>query len=210
MPDLPMIAPGYGEEDVSDYEDLSSCLSNTCVIDRSVLTESLRAALDHPFFRVLRILEPALMVLCLGMLIWTIATHKGTGPAVLIGLVLAAVAAIYWAQFIRYPKKSIHDQILRQVLEDGTDALTNRLWFTEANVANRRGNRRDVLHMSYDRIKRVYETRRLIVLTTRRNRLIPLDKAGFENGSAEDLYRLLAVKAPNAKTERRTTNDPGR
>lgn len=64
--------------------------------------------------------------------------------------------------------------------------------------------------MDYKKTKRVSETRRLILLTTRRNRVIPLDKKGFENGSAEDLFRLLAVKCPKLKTERRNANAPNR
>ena len=209
MYQLPIVAPGYGEEPPRE-EDLSRCLSNTCVIDKAVLTEALRGALDRPFFRILRIGEPLLIALCLGLLIWTLAARRGTGPAVLLGFVLVSVCLLYWLQFIRYPKKSVHDQLVKQAVEDGTLELENRLYFTQENVANRRGKRRDTLHMGYDKIKRVFETPRLIVLTTRRNRLIPLDKAGFANGGPEELYRLLTRKCPKLKTKGRSAHDPSR
>ena len=106
MYQLPIVAPGYGEEPPRE-EDLSRCLSNTCVIDKTVLTEALRGALNRPFFRILRIVEPLLIALCLGLLIWTLAARRGTGPAVLLGFVLVSVCLLYWLQFIRYPKKSV-------------------------------------------------------------------------------------------------------
>lgn len=202
MTDLPIVAPGYGDCE-PEYEDLRGCLSNSCVIDRSVLTEAVDSVLRRPFFRVLRVLEPALIALCLGMLIWTLATKKGTGPAVLLGFVLLFVAVLYVWQFWIYPRRTVKQLLINQALSEGSTALPNRLYFTDANVANRRGSSRRVLHMGYDRIKRISETPRLIVLTTRRRHLIPLDKAGFENGTPEDLWKLMAHKAPNAKTERR-------
>lgn len=200
MPDLPMIAPGYGDDEPV-CEDLTHSLQNTCVIDKSVLTEAMGAATSQPLLRVLRIVEPALIALCLGMLIWTVATKKGTGPAVLIGFVLVSITFLFLWQFLIYPRRTVKQLHLRQALEDGTLALTNRLWFTDENVANRRGDSERVLHMGYDRIKRVSETGRLIVITTRTNHLVPLDKAGFENGGAEDFYRLIERKAPNARIE---------
>ena len=118
MYQLPIVAPGYGEETPQE-EDLSRCLSNTCVIDKTVLTEALRGALNRPFFRILRIGEPLLIALCLGLLIWTLAARRGTGPAVLLGFVLVSVCLLYWLQFIRYPKKSVHDQLVKQAWRTG-------------------------------------------------------------------------------------------
>ncbi len=195
MAELPMIAPGY-DESPRDSENLEDCLSNCCVIDKSVLREAMGAALRQPLLRVLGLVEPLLIALCLGMLIWTLVNKKGTGPAVLIGLVLAAVSFLCLWQFVIYPRRTVKQLLLRQALEDGSLALPNRLYFTPENVANRRGDSPRVLHMGYDRIKRVSETPRLIVLTTRRKHLIPLDKEGFSNGNAQDLYKLLRQKCP--------------
>ena len=72
MSDLPIVAPGY-VEDGPEAEDLSGCLVNTCVLSRAVLTETIRAAMNRPVFRVLRIVEPALALLCLGLLIWAVS-----------------------------------------------------------------------------------------------------------------------------------------
>jgi hypothetical protein len=88
----------------------------------------------------------------------------------------------------------VKNQLLRQALDEGSTALVNRLYFTPDRVANRRGDSDQVLHMDYEKIKRVTQTPNLFVLTTRRNRLIPLDKAGFRNGGPEDFLALMAEK----------------
>lgn len=209
MSELPIVAPGY-EEAYAEPEDLSACLTNRCVIDRSVLTEAMQAAMNRPFFRVLRIIDLAVIAAALGLLVWSLAAKQSVITVLEALFLLGAALFFYVQQFVRYPKQAVKTQITRQALEDGTDALENRLYFTEENVANRRGEGDLILHMPYENITRVSETRRLILLTTRRRRLIPLDKHGFANGGPEELYRLLAVKAPNAKTERRSTNDPSR
>jgi hypothetical protein len=205
MSDLPMIAPGYeAPEAESELDALAGCLMNTCVIDREVLTETLRAAMNRPFFRVLRVLEPLLMVLSLGLTILAL-TGKQTRLAVWCGFLFVMTGFFYVQHFILNPKKAVKNQLLRQAMDDGAEALVNRLWFTEESVANLRGESDLVLHMSYDKIKRLTETPRLLVITTRSNRLIPLDRRGFENGAEEDLCRLMERKAPKARIERRKT-----
>lgn len=205
MDELPIVAPGYEETS----EELSGCLMNTCVIDKGVLTEALRAAMNRPFFRGLRIAEPCLMVLSLGLMIFGLAEGQ-TRLGLWGGFLLVMIGFFYVQQFILYPKKAVKNQLLRQAMDDGQAELVNRIYFTERNVANLRGESDQALHMDYDKIKRLSETRRLLILTTRSNRLIPLDKRGFENGGAEDLRRLLARKAPRMKTERRDPNAPSR
>lgn len=192
MSDLPIVAPGY-EESPPEVEALSGCLTNTCVLNGSVLAEALASAMDRPLFRVLRIGEPVLALLCLGLLIWALADGQPRF-ALWCGFLLAMLCFFYVQQFLWYPKKAVKNQLLRQAMDDGAAELVNRLYFTQENVANRRGDGDLLLHMDYGRIKRVTETHRLIVLTTKANHLIPLDKAGFENGDAEDLKKLLAAK----------------
>lgn len=195
MPDLPMIAPGYGPEDESDEaEALAGCLSNTCVIDKSVLTECMRAAMRRPFFRVLRWIELLVMAAALGLLIWAVAAKQSTSTILQAVFLLVMAAFFFVQQFLLYPRRAVKNQLLRQAVDDGTTELRNRLWFTEENVANRRGDAEEIRHMEYKKIKRVTETRRLIILTTRRNRLIPLDRSGFENGTEEDFRKLLAAR----------------
>ena len=65
------------------------------------------------------------------------------------------------------------------------------------------GRGSEILHMSYGRIKRVNESARYIVLTTGGSNLIPLDKTRFENGGAEDFWRLLEQNAPKTRVYRR-------
>lgn len=197
MAELPMIAPGYEEQ--APAEELEGVLTNTCVIDKSVLTEAMEAAMRTPFLRSLRVLGPCLMVLCLGLLIWSLATGQGAGPSLWWGFLLGMVSFFYVQQFLLYPRRAVKDQLLRQIRDDGTDRLVNRLYFTEENVGNRRGDSDLVLHMDYDKIKRLTQTRRLLVITTRRNRLIPLDKNGFTNGSRAELEALLRRKVPKLK-----------
>lgn len=196
MSDLPIVAPGYADE--PETEDLSGCLTNTCVLNQAVLTEALGTAMRRPFFRVLRMVETGLAALSLGLLIWAVADGQPRF-ALLCGFLLAMICFFYVQQFLWYPKKAVKNQLLRQALEDGAEELVNRLYFTQENVGNRRGDSDQVLHMDYSKIKRFSETDRLFVLTTQANRLIPLDKVGFTNGTAEDLKALLQIKCPHIK-----------
>jgi len=197
MPDLPIVAPGYAPEE-PEAEDLSGCLANTCVLDRAVLTETMQAAMNRPFFRVLRVGEPLLALLCLGLLIWAV-TDGQPRYAVWCGFLLVMLGFFYVQQFLLYPKKAVKNQLLRQLRDDGAAELENRLYFTQESVANRRGNSDQVLHMDYSKLKGITETRSLIILTTKANRLISLDKNGFTNGTAQDLKQLLAEKCPQIK-----------
>ncbi|MBO4418924.1 MAG: YcxB family protein [Oscillospiraceae bacterium] len=197
MPDLPIVAPGYAPEE-PEAEDLSGCLTNTCVLNRAVLTETMQAAMNRPFFRVLRVGEPLLALLCLGLLIWAV-TDGQPRYAIWCGFLLVMLGFFYVQQFLLYPKKAVKNQLLRQLRDDGAAELENRLYFTQESVANRRGDSAQVLHMDYGKIRRVTETERLIVLTTRTRRLIPLDKSGFENGTVEDLNALLQAKCPKLR-----------
>ena len=199
MSDLPMNAPGFAPDGGTQADGMEGVLTNRCVIDRAVLTEAMDGAMRTPFFRVLRVLEPILAVLALGLLIWAVSARRGTGPVIWNGFLLVMVSFFYVQQFIIYPRRAVKNQLTRQLLDDGTEALENHLYFTEENVANRRGQADALLHMDYAKIKRVSGTKRLILLTTRANRVIPLDRAGFSGGTAEDLLRLLREKAPGAK-----------
>ena len=203
MAELPPIAPGYEPED-PPVEDVSGCLSNRCVLDKSTLNEALRTAMDTPFFRVLRILEPCLMAVTLGLLIWAAVKGLGATPILFYSLLLTALVYFYLQQFVLYPRRAVKNQILRQALNDGATAPENLLYFKAENIANRRGDAQELLHMPYEKIKRVTESRRLIVLTTRSKNLIPLDKSGFACGTAEDLWQLLAEKCPKADLRRRS------
>ncbi len=194
MSDLPIVAPGYAPEpELPEPEALSGVLCNVCILNKAVLTETIGVAMNRPFFRVLRILEPLLMLFSLGLGIW--AFREGRMELVIrCGFLLAMLVFFYLQQLVIYPRKAVKNQLRRQAMDDGAAELENRLWFTEENVANRRGESEQILHMDYDKLKRVTRTPRLLVLTTRRNRLIPLDRAGFENGTEEELLRLLYEK----------------
>ncbi len=203
MSDLPIVAPGYENAAPAGEEALSGCLMNRCVLDRSVLREAMKHSMRRPFFRVLGLVELAALLAAAGLLIWALLTEQSTLTILEAVFLLVMALFFFLQQFVLYPRRAVKNQLLRQALDEGAAELVNRLWFTPENVANRRGDSDQLLHMEYKKIKRVSETRRLILLTTRRNRVIPLDKNGFANGTAEDLYKLLAVKCPKLKTERR-------
>lgn len=207
MSDLPIVAPGYEEpEEKSELEALDGCLMNTCVIDKAVLTETMKAGMRRPFFRFLFWTELLVMAAALGLVIWAVVTKQETVILLQAAFLLVMAGFFFVQQFLLYPKRAVKNQLLRQAMDDGTTELTNRLWFTEENVANRRGDGEEIRHMEYKKLKRISETRRLILLTTRRNRLIPLDKKGFENGTAEDLYRLLDQKCPKLKKRKKNAS----
>jgi len=199
MSDLPPVAPGYETEYGTEVEDVSGCLSNCCVLDRQTLTEAMALALKTPFFRFLRILEPCLAAVSLGLLIWALVKGLGTTPVLFYSLLLAAPVYFWLQQFVLYPRRAVKNQLLRQYADFGSEVPENRLYFKAENIANRRGEAEELLHMPYTKLRKVIEGSRLIVLVTKSRNAIPLDRAGFENGDAEDLLRLLAEKAPAAK-----------
>lgn len=204
MPELPVVAPGYEpEDDAPQPEDVSGCLSNRCVIDETTLRRAMAAAVKGtPLLRVLRVAEPVLAVLALGLLIWA-ALRKDTVTVIRMGFLVAMLVYCYLQQFVLYPRRAVKRQLLRQARDDGTLSLENYLYFKPENVANRRGEAEELLHMPYDRVKRVTSSDGLIVITTRRKNLIPLDPDGFFNGTEADFWRLMRTKAPKAKLGRK-------
>lgn len=203
MPDLPPVAPGYEPEyEAPQPEDVSGCLSNRCLLNEQTLTEAMKLAMQTPLFRVLRIGEPCLMAVSLVLLIWALVKKLGATPVLFYGLLLAALLFFYVQQIVLYPRRAVKNQLLRQAEDYGTLELENRLYFKEENVANRRGEAEELLHMPYEKLRSVREGERLIILITKRKNTVPLDKNGFENGTAEDFWRLIAVKAPKARCVR--------
>ena len=195
MTELPFIAPGYEEE--TPCESTEGVLQNRCLLDQTAFTEAMRASMHTPVFRIIRAVELFLMALFAGLLIWALIDRAGTGPVLEAALFLAMVSYFYVYQLILLPRKLVKKQILHYA--DGDDYTDNEIYFFPANVGNRRSPDAELLHMDYARIKRVNESEHYIVLTTRANALVPLDKARFSNGGPAELWPLLREKAPGAK-----------
>jgi len=178
-------------------------LSHRCVLSEQTLRRAMDLALKAAFFRVLRVLEPLLAAVSLALLIWALAKGLGTAPVLFYSLLLAASVFFYVQQFIRYPRRAVKNQLLRQAADWGTPEPEARLWFGPESVARCVGDADEPQHMPYEKIRSVREDGELIVLLTRSRNVIPLPKDGFENGTAEDLWRLLARRAPQARLYRR-------
>ena len=203
MSDLPIVAPGYEPEEAEEQENLDGVLMNLCVIDEATLRETMAAAMrTNPALRILRIAEPVLGVITLGLLIYSLIVGAGATAVLINAFMLIMLTYFFVQQFILYPKKAVKNQLRRQAADDGTLALENRLYFREENVANRRGEGDLLLHMPYGKIRRAAADGRLIVLTTKSKNTIPLDRGGFFNGTEEDFWALLAKKAPQAKIKK--------
>lgn len=200
MSDLPIVAPGYEPEEAPAREDLEGVLMNLCVIDEKTLRQTMQAALrTNPALRILRVAEPVLALAVLGLLIYSIVVDAGATAVLINAFMLIMLCYFYLQQFVFYPKKAVKNQLQRQAVDDGTLTLENRLYFREENVANRRGESDQLLHMPYSRIRSAAADGRLIVLTTKSKNTIPLDREGFANGTEEEFWRLLRTKAPQAK-----------
>ena len=107
MAELPIVAPGYEEEnEAAEAEALSGCLMNLCVIDKAVLTEAMGAALRRPFFRILRAVELIVAAAALGLVIWAIASKQAGSTLVQACFLLAAAAFFYAQQFHLYPRRA--------------------------------------------------------------------------------------------------------
>ena len=199
MPDLPIVAPGYGEEYESEVEDLHGALRNRTIVNRGILTASLDAAMRTPFFRVLRIVEPILILVSAGLLLMAILAKQGTAAIIRNAFLLAMVLFFYIQQFFYYPKKAVRAQLLRYARDERHMNEPDILYFGDKNVARRRGEDGELLHMPYEKIKKVVESRDLFVIRTKSKNLIPLAKNGFENGDSADFRRIITEKAPQAK-----------
>lgn len=203
MSDLPMIAPGYDAEDWEPEEDVRYVLTNRCMLNRATYTEAVHTAMGTPLLRIIRYFELFLMAVILGLLLWVIIGKLGARPIIWLGFALAMLLYFYWQQFIKYPKKAVRNRMINLALNDGVDEVENYLYFKQENIANRRGDAERLLHMPYKKVKRLTESDRLIVITTKSRHAVPLDRQGFQNGTEEDFWRLIAEKAPKAKCYRK-------
>ncbi len=200
MSDLPVVAPGYEPEDAPERENLEGVLCNRCVLNEKTLREAMRAAMrSTPLLRILRVGEPILALLALGLLIWSLIESQSDLAVLRNVFMFIMIVYFYLQQFVFYPRKAVKNQLRRQISDDGAAELENRLFFREENVANLRGDAEVPLHMPYGKIKRVFADGRLIVISTASKNTIPLDREGFSNGTEEDFWRLIRRLAPQAK-----------
>lgn len=203
MPDLPPIAPGYETEyELPEVEDVSGVLSNRCTLNKATFTEAVRVAMRAPVLRFVRYFELFLMAVCVGLLLWAVIGKLGGRMMIWPGFALAMLLYFYWQQFINYPKKAVKNRMLRLAIDDGVEELENILYFKDENIANRRGEAETLLHMPYGKVKRLTESERLIVITTKSRHLVPLDRNGFENGTEADFWTRITYKAAKAKRYR--------
>lgn len=203
MAELPITAPGYETPtEAEEREDVTGVLSNRCLLNKETFTEAVNVAMHTPILRFVRYFELLLMALCVGLLLWALIGRLGAQMLIWPGFALAMLLYFYWQQFINYPKKAVKNRMVRLALDEGAEELENILYFKDENIANRRGEAETLLHMPYRKVKRLTESDRLIVITTRSRHLVPLDRQGFANGDEADFWRLITQKAPKAKRNR--------
>ncbi len=203
MAELPITAPGYeAPTEAEEREDVTGVLSNRCLLNKETFTEAVKVAMGAPVLRFIRYLELFLMAVCVGLMLWALVGKQGAQMLIWPGFALAMLLYFYWQQFVNYPKKAVKNRMVRLALDEGAEELENLLYFKEENIANRRGEAETLLHMPYRKVKRLTESRRLIVITTKSRHLVPLDRQGFENGDEADFWRLIRRKAPKAKRYR--------
>lgn len=179
--------------------DENTCLTNRCEINCKTLEEALRAFLKSPVYCVSDVLMGCLMI---AMLVVVIRTD--TSPMVIIPFVVCVAMILF--RYLFLPKYSARIQMKPKAELVGTDSFPVENSFLDSEILIRvvnDGHVNEELHVSYDKLLRVVETKNLIVLITKKRQTFSLDKNGFRNGTEEDFWRLIAEKCPEAKIKRR-------
>lgn len=178
-------------------------LTNECELNRENLEASLRAYMKTP----LNLVADILYVLIIVAQILSIAIPRAMGIPIpirpmTIFVIVAAAFMLCWRHLF-LPKYSAKVQMKRREELLGADRFPMEFELRDDALVSRVLQFNEERRLSYDKLRCIHETEKLIVLVTKQRQLSTLDKAGFRNGTEEDFWRLIAEKCPEAKIKRR-------
>ncbi len=176
---------------------MEEALRNVCHVDKKVLRRTIHRLLRPR--RILLLGFAGLFLLVWGAYLLLVPQPRNLG--IVIGL--PALAAVYGLlallgtrQNLRIVMKRLQEN--RQVkeydcaVEFGPEELSLRVSYSD-----------DLLRLPYKSLRRVLETKDLLILTTKARLSYPLDPVRFVNGSQEDFWRLMKEKCPKALPKKR-------
>ena len=178
-------------------------LTNECETNRKTLEEAMRASLKSPVYYVADVGIGCGMIV---MLVIAITTRRPTESKLPLYALSLFCAAMILFRYLFIPRYSAAMQMKRKKELVGTDRFPVETGFFDSEILTRvqnNGQINEEFRISYDKLRRIVETKNLIVLITKQWQFFTLDKAGFKNGSEEDFWRLVSEKCPEAKLKRR-------
>ena len=180
-----------------------TCLMNQCETDGETLEEAQRAYMERPAGRAIDICFLFFLVIAVAALILEhVFEFRSRITAQSVFLMVYSTAMLVWRQ-VFFPKRWAKTSLRRRQELYGVAQLTEKKYFLDNELMVRTEQIEEELHLSYAVFHRVIETKNLIVLFTKQRLMITLDKNGFQNGTAEDFWKLIAEKCPEAKLKRR-------
>ena len=122
-------------------------------------------------------------------------------------VILCPLLALVYVGFICYhvffaPKVAAKRSERRSRELSGGEPPRQLASFSEHEVTFHTEKPLTELSLGYDVFKTVIERKSQIILCTKQKRMILLDKNGFQNGTVEDFWKLIAEKCPEAKLKR--------
>ncbi len=179
------------------------CLTNESVFNRKALAEGLRAYRTGPRWIALVVIQVLLLLAAAGLLIYSIVIGQSLGPIILNCVLVVFVLGLTFYALVLSPSMSARAQIRRQEESYGLKEFKTTAVFANSAVSTYREKVSDPIRMEYQNLKQIIESKNLILLVTRRRQLFLLDRGGFQNGTEEDFWRLIAEKCPQAKLIRK-------
>lgn len=174
-------------------------LVNECETNQETIEEGMRAYMKASGSFIVDVVLVALLVVSMVILI---ALRVQGSTLLTFGLLDLFCLAMVVFRYVFVPRQSAKMQTRRKEELFGTGRITGKYFFMDEEIMSRTEQVVEELHLPYERIRRAVETRRLIVLITKQRQMLMLNKAGFQNGTVEDFWKLLAEKCPEAKIKR--------
>ena len=177
-------------------------LSNDSTLNRQNLETAIRASMKTPVFYAMQVVY-LILFLCLTVLLFVMIALKVRSSAITasIFMLVTIVALFIFTRWI-FPKLSAKSQMRRKQELAGVEEIRSRMTFADDVLQICTEKPVEKIDLSYDKLNSISETEHLILLNTRERQIFILDKKGFQNGTQEDFWSLIAQKCPQAKIKR--------
>ncbi len=178
----------------------SACLKNRCAFNEDYLREAMAGYARRPLYAILY-LALALIALTLVVLQIILFSLHALQTTLLIESLVIVLLAVFliWFHYGLQPRYTAKLQIKRHIDTGRPAAYETCAMFLEQEILGSADVSNDLLHLQYDTIRRVFKTKRLIVLVTKNRLLLMLDPQRFENGTEADFRKLLSEKCPGLR-----------
>lgn len=188
------------QTNVQQPEALSGCLQNHYFMDKSHLEEGLRVTMRRtPLSIFLYVLYAAVILFTVDRIVFLLNLGVPVRSIAALFVCLAVLVLMLMFRLFFMAKLSARAQMRRKEELLNTDRFEVCASFTPEVLEISASVNSEHLSVGYDKLKRVFRTKRLIVLMTKQRQLFLLDRQGFVNGTEADFWKLIAEKRPDLK-----------